>query len=590
MAFNKNFIDEVKNKSDLLSVISANIHLKKKGNRYWGCCPFHNEKTPSFSVMPDKGFFYCFGCHKGGDVFKFISLLENISYKDAIKLQAQRNNIKIPYENQSSKEQERENQIKELWQITKLAGDFFHNCLRLTNLGKAGLNYCQNRNIKKDIIHDFHLGFAPNMWDKLYSSFLKKNMPINLLVDCGLIGKTKDNKYYDRFRNRLIIPIMDEYNRVCGFGGRVIDNNDNPKYLNSPETLIFNKRNILFALNKAKEFIKKEDRALVTEGYMDAISLHNKGIKIAVASLGTAFTYEQCRLLLRFTKNIYFCYDNDKAGQAATMRALAIAQNTGANVYVITLKDVKDPDEFLQNNSKEDFLNLFDKAMPLMEFQLNYVLNNTNIETLEGKLQAVNELLPLLLNLKNMLVVNEYLVRIASVLGIDESLIRQELNKKQKDNALYQKDLKVQKKQADLTTNSLQNIIKYLWDNPNLIDDFKREIPFEILPDGPHKEILLYMDKAIKENKALDSHIIIEEINEDTYQELSYILVLESNGYEKAFYDSIKKLKIQILNNKYEEHRLMADKLQRKGDLTFLEELKKSQLIREKLDLLKGNI
>ena len=247
------FVEQVRSSSDILSVISSYVHLKKRGNRYWGCCPFHNEKTPSFSVVPQQGFFYCFGCHAGGNLFKFISLIENISYYEAIKLQAQRLNIPIPTTKKSADELKQEQQKNSLFKIHEMAGSFFHNCLTRTSLGEAGRAYFSSRQISSDIITKFKLGFAPNLWDKLFTSFTKRGITKELLAKAGLITIKDSGKVYDRFRNRIIIPIMNEHGQICGFGGRIINPNDSPKYLNSPETLIFNKRHLLFVDDRVKQ-------------------------------------------------------------------------------------------------------------------------------------------------------------------------------------------------------------------------------------------------------------------------------------------------------------------------------------------------
>ena len=587
------FLEEIKAKSDILSVVSATVQLKRKGNRYWGCCPFHNEKTPSFSVVPDQGFFYCFGCHKGGDVFKFVSLLENISYKDAIKLLADRNNIPIPNRYQSQREQVHEQERKNLWQIMEKAGDFFHNCLTKTNLGAPGREYFASRHIDEATINSFHLGFAPNLWDKFFKACQQKGIPRDLLLQAGLIAQRKNGDFYDRFRNRIIIPIANEHNKICGFGGRVIDGKDNPKYLNSPETPIFSKSNILFGLNQAKHHIKEQDKAIVVEGYMDAIALHTKGINWAVASLGTAFTIQQCRLLLRFTRNIYFCYDNDKAGQAATMRALAIAGNTGANVFVIMIPDGKDPDEFLNHHSPDEFLALLDQALPLMEFQLQYVLKNTSTDTLDGKLMAINQLLPLLANVNNAVKRNAYIIRIANVLGIDEGVIRSDMQKYQRNRNFYGRDNAEQQTQSspplhsDANTRAGRIVINNLWRNPQLFVPILEQLPLEFLPNPLHRSILQYMLEAINNKTPFSDTGAAEFLDPNAYRELALLLVDDTFSDAQTFKDCLLTLKIQILNSQYEHHRLLADDLQRKGDNRFLEELKLSQDILRQLDLLK---
>ena len=588
------FVERVRSSTDILSVISGYVHLKKRGNRYWGCCPFHNEKTPSFSVIPDQGFFYCFGCHAGGNVFKFISLIENISYYEAIKLQAQRLNIPIPTYRRSPHELAREKERKSLLQVHELAGTFFHNCLTRTALGAAGRDYFSRRGIDAATIEKFKLGFAPNLWDKLLSSFTKRGVPPELLAKAGLITVKESGGQYDRFRNRIIIPIADEYGHICGFGGRVITDRDSPKYLNSPETPIFNKRNLLFGLDKAQKAIKAKNFSIVVEGYMDAIALQSHGIDNAVASLGTSFTQQQCRKLLRFSPRIYFCYDSDSAGQAATMRALAIASSSGATVRVLSIPDGKDPDEFLQKHDAADFYALIDKALPLMEFQLRYVLKTTDSSTLEGKLTAVNKLMPLLANITNTVERNEYIIRISNVLGIDEGVIRSDLQRHNPAAEINTAPLP-RRNPRSLTpdrggalTRAGRWLIKKAWYEYGVLDYILNLIPAESFPDKLHAEILTYMQKASLAQQPFSDTAAAEVLSDAAYTELSHCLVDDIIPEDDVQFteDCIKSMRRCYLNTSYEKHRLLADELQRRGDPKFIRELQLSQQIRTELDTL----
>ena len=259
------FVEQVTAQSDLLQTVQSYVPLKRKGNRYWGCCPFHGEKTPSFSVVPDKGFFYCFGCHAGGNVFKFLSLIENITYFEAIKLQAEKLGIPMPQRQKTPQEIARDKEIADLRKVNEMARDFYHNCLTLTRLGEPGKAYFTSRAISAETIAEFKLGFAPQTWDKLSTAFLKRGVKQELLLSDGLAAERQNGGgIYDRFRNRIIIPIADERGRVVGFGGRVLDDST-PKYLNTPETVLFNKRRILFGLDRANRAIKQAGYAIVVE-------------------------------------------------------------------------------------------------------------------------------------------------------------------------------------------------------------------------------------------------------------------------------------------------------------------------------------
>lgn len=587
------FVERVRSSSDILAVISSYVHLKKKGNRYWGCCPFHNEKTPSFSVVPQQGFFYCFGCHAGGNVFKFLSLIENVSYYEAIKLQAQRLNIPIPTYHKNAHELAEEQERNDLLKIHELAGSFFHNCLTKTALGAPGREYFATRQINSNIVEQFKLGYAPNLWDKLYTSFIKRGIPKELLAKSGLVTIKDSGKAYDRFRNRVIIPIADEHGHITGFGGRVITDADSPKYLNSPETIIFNKRYLLFGLDQAQKAIKEQNFAIVVEGYMDAISLHSYGITNAVASLGTAFTVQQCRKILRFSPNIYFCYDSDNAGQNATMRALAIASSSGANVRVISIPDGKDPDEFVKKHGAKAFYTLIDKALPLMEFQLQYVLKNTNGNTLEGKLSAINQLMPLLANISNAVERNEYIIRISNVLGIDEGVIRSDLQRQSsfknytEVNPLPGSNTrKIIPDKKDALTLAGRYLIKKSWYEQGVLDYVLSVIPATEFPNKLHSEILSYMSKNNQDNLAFTDIDAAEKLSEEAYSELSHCLVEETSTTDDVQFteDCLKRLRRYYLNNNYEKHRLLADQLQRNGDSRFLDELKITQQLRTQMD------
>ena len=279
------FIDRLRTESDIVSIVSDYVSLKKKGKNYWGCCPFHGEKTPSFSVNPEKGFFYCFGCQNGGNVFNFLMKVENITFFDAVKLLAKKVNIPLPEKEKSPRELARDKELNELFHVNELARDFFHACLTKTNFGKPARDQLVSRGITAEFIDFFKLGFAPPTWDKLSLTFSQRGIDLDILLKSGLsAARTSGDGVYDRFRNRVMFPISDVRGRVVGFGGRVLDNSQ-PKYLNSPETLIFNKRHVLYGFDSAYKHIREAGQVVIVEGYMDAIALYSEGIKNVVASL-----------------------------------------------------------------------------------------------------------------------------------------------------------------------------------------------------------------------------------------------------------------------------------------------------------------
>lgn len=535
------FVEQVSAETDILSVVSSYVPLRRKGNRYWGCCPFHHEKTASFQVKPDEGFFYCFGCHVGGNAFKFISLIENINYYEAVKRQAEKLGIPIPTAEQSPQEIARENHLNDLRKIHEMAGSFYHNCLTKTGYGKDGLEYLHGRGITDQIIEEFKLGFAPDAWNKLSTAFLKRGVPAKLLLDGGLGMMRQGGGVYDRFRNRVMIPIMDERGRIVAFGGRVLGQGE-PKYLNSPETAIFNKRKLLFGLDKAKKAIQQEGFALVVEGYMDAISVYAAGVHNVVASLGTAFTQEQCRHIMRYGAELYFCYDSDAAGQNATVRGLSIARSTGAKVKVVSIPDGKDPDEFIRKHGVEAFRELLKKALPLVDFYIEYVKSKVDISRLEGKLQALNELMPLLSSIRGDNVErNVYVRKLSSLLDMDESEIlntssrgmyRRRDNRSsipvsidvREDSGENKPRRQVVNQMDDKDGKAARLCIRGVWEDPALLLHLKQMLPIEYMPDWM-REVLNAMSESIAVLGRPQRDDVISRLSESSAEEFSHALV-----------------------------------------------------------------
>ena len=585
------FVERVRAESDILSVVSTYVPMKRKGNRYWGCCPFHHENTPSFSVVPDQGFFYCFGCHAGGNVFKFLSLIENVTYFEAIKLQAEKLGIPMPQKEKSEQELARDRKLDSLRKVNELAGNFFHNCLTRTSYGAAAKKYLASRGILEDTITEFRLGFAPDAWDKLSEAFLKSGIAPGLLVECGLAAQRKNGPgIYDRFRNRMMIPIADERGRVVGFGGRVLYEGE-PKYLNSPETILFNKRRLLFGLDRSHQAIRQAGYAIVVEGYMDAISVYSAGVKNVVASLGTAFTLEQCKKLLRYAPEIYFSYDSDAAGQTATLRALSIAKETGAVVKVLVVPDGKDPDEFIRKHGTEAFREVVKNALPLAEYRFQYVLKHVDYSNLEGKVNALNELLPVLAELRSAVERNAYIVRIAQTLGIDEGTVRSELARVSGSRAVEGVFVRpairqAAKQQDDAVRRAGRIVLRMAWQEPELLAHIRTEVPFEEFPNKLHGEILLFMEKKSLAGEPLDDVTAAGELREEAAAELSRSLVEDIGSQEipQAYEDSVKTLRKVHLQRLYELHSQRADELLRRDDENYKQELLESQRIKNEMD------
>lgn len=363
MPLPERFLDELLSRTDIVDLVSESVRLTKKGNSYWGCCPFHSEKTPSFHVVPDRQMYKCFGCGKGGGAINYVMELENLPFRDAVAVLARRAGMQMPETGAAPGARERREKILT---INKQAARAFHRWLYGPE-GAEGLTYLQNRGLSQRTLTNFGLGFAPNSWDGLITELSAQGYDKRDLLDAGLAVSNKDGRIYDRFRNRVMFPIIDVRGNVIGFGGRVMDDST-PKYLNSPDTPVYNKSRNVFALNIAKT--SKAGRVILTEGYMDTISLHQAGFDSAVASLGTALTEEHGQLLSRYFKEAIIAYDGDGAGVAAAQRAIPILEKAGLKVKVLRVTGAKDPDEFIKAYGRDAFAKLLDQSEDRMDYRL----------------------------------------------------------------------------------------------------------------------------------------------------------------------------------------------------------------------------
>lgn len=589
----KEFAQHVRASADIVKVISGYVSLKRKGNRFWGCCPFHNEKTPSFSVQPTDGFFYCFGCHAGGDVFKFLSMHENITYYEAVERVAEDLNIPLPKRELTPQQIAYEKHVEELRQVNQLAGRYFHNCLTMTAYGQKGLQYFQQRGINKETIEEFALGFAPDAWEKMTAAFIERGIKPELLLEADLARQRQDGKLFDRFRNRVMIPIRDERSRIVGFGGRIIENSQEQqaKYLNSKETVLFNKRRLLFGLDKAYRHIEKAGFALVVEGYMDVISVYAAGIKNVVASLGTAFTQEQCKKLLRYAQQIYFCYDSDDAGQNAIFRAIDIAkEQEGAIIKVVQLPDAKDPDEYIQKHGAEELCKVIAAAVPMVEFQLQYIVKDTDLNSLESRMQALSKALAILAGLRNMTQRNAYVARAGQLLSIPENQIWDELRRysNARGGGFQEPETarRVYHQVDDACRRAGRVIIRAAWQEPAMLEHFASLAPLEAVPDELQRALLQQMADYQKQGIKPSNVMQFSELGEQAVEELSHALVEENAGEDllSLYEDCVKVLRKQYLQGQFDLHRLRADKLSREGNAGFIEEMQLMQKIKEEMD------
>lgn len=463
--YSEELIEEIKNSNDIVDVISQYVNLKRSGRNFFGLCPFHKEKSPSFSVSPDKQIFHCFGCGAGGNVIHFISKIENADFKEAIGILANRAGIELPTLN--NYEDNKTALLKsKVYEINQIAAEFYHqNLYKPTS--KTGQEYIKKRKLDNRTLKSFLIGYSGN-FDELYRILKQKGFTEEEILASSLVNKTDDGKYIDRFRKRVMFPIQDTRNKVIAFGGRVTDDSK-PKYINSPENIVYSKGRHLFGLNVAKRGELKN--IIIVEGYMDAISLYQRGITNVVASLGTALTEAQGRLLRRYSERVTIGYDSDGAGQAATLRGLEILQNIGCDVRILQISGAKDPDEYVIKYGPERFLKCVEQAISLVEFKVKMLKQSLNLDNINDKIKFLNQVAKILSNVTNSIERELYVEKIANEYNVSKEAIYGEVNKliyakntgeKTLEKPIVKKEIKKEKQEIDSSTTKRENLIIYL--------------------------------------------------------------------------------------------------------------------------------
>lgn len=488
MAISEDFLERLKQYNDMQSTMSSYVNLKRKGSGYVCLCPFHSEKTPSCTVFPETQSFYCFGCGAGGDVITFIMKIENLEYMESLRFLAQKAGLPMPEDVQNDDTAKLKMRILE---INRKTARFFHSQL-YSPTGKAGLEYLHNRGFSANIIKKFGIGFAPDTWDSLRNFLKRQGYTEDELITAYLIARSQKGNLYDVFRNRIIIPIIDLRGNVIGFGGRLLGG-DGPKYLNSSDTPVFKKSRNLFSLNFAKS--AKTRKLILAEGYMDVIAIFSAGFPNVVATLGTALTKEQARLMGQYADEVIIAYDSDSAGQAATHKAINLLSEVGVNTRIIKMGNAKDPDEFIQKNGVTRFKLLLENADNAFEFELNKQKIGIDIESDSGKVEYLKKCVPILANMPSSIERDVYASRIAGELGVSKEAIliqvnslikrRQRSNQKREFRELLphssgNKDkINPQSTEFPLQAKAEEGIIAYTFKNPNSIDYILSKIRFE---------------------------------------------------------------------------------------------------------------
>ncbi|MDD4503800.1 MAG: DNA primase, partial [Clostridiaceae bacterium] len=555
MLFSEDKISEIIEKNDIVDVISEYMTLKRRGSNYGALCPFHSEKTPSFSVSPSKQIFNCFGCGVGGNVITFIQKIEKIEFVEAVKMLAERAGIQLE-EDKDPKQLERAKLKRALYKVNAEAARFFYSNL---NTGTKSLEYLKRRGLSEAIIKRFGLGFAPDKWNELMDSMKRKGYNTELLYKAGLIVKSRDNKrYYDKFRNRIMFPIIDLKGNVIAFGGRVTDDSK-PKYLNSPDTPVFNKGYNIFGLNFVKK-IQNLENIIVVEGYMDAIALHQFGVENAVASLGTAFTENQAKLLKRFSNEIIISYDSDLAGQTATLKGLSILEKEGCVVKVLSLPSGKDPDEYIRKEGMDAFRERIKKSVSLIEYQIENLKRGLDINNIQDRIKFTKGFSEVLKDVVSNVEVDAYIKKYSSIMKVNEAALYAELNRlrnknkngNNKHNILNSKKIEPELKKGEITAEIyLFNICIYYFEKAKNI--------FEVLePDDfsndTHIKIAKIIQKSSGEGKAITAGEIIGFFEND--EEKSRVAEIFSQKLPDIDVDGLIKSSLEKVRQSKSDRRI----------------------------------
>ena len=568
---NDEIIEKVRDASDIVDIISRYVSLKKSGSNYVGLCPFHNEKTPSFTVSHQKQLFHCFGCGEGGDVISFIMKMENLTFPEAIKYLADISGIPLD-EKKVDKKLEKEKE--KIYEINKEAARFYY--YNLINNKKA-LMYLKNRNINKRVLNQFGLGYAQDSWNNMYEYLKNKGYDDLDIEKTGLIGRRRDDTgYYDKFRNRIMFPIIDTMDRVIGFGGRVLDNSM-PKYLNSKDTLVFIKGNNLYGLNLVKRQSNRE-KIILVEGYMDVIALFNYGINYAVASLGTAFTRNQGKLIKRYGKEVYICYDSDSAGINATIKVLNMLMEEGVEPKVIVLPSGQDPDDFINKNGLKEFEKLMDKALNFIEYQIYINKLRFNLADPKEKIGFTKEIAKALKKLNSPIEKDVYIDKISLETGISKEAIKSEVfGKNYKGNTTIYKDKYIKKGYRDNKSKIIpikivlepahltaeKTLIKLMMENYEYFNIIKEYLKEEDFFSYECNVLACFIFEQYENNKQLtqiDTNSILEKIKNIKNIDMTVIEEILSN--EVSFSHEDRYVVIKDLINTVEFSKLKLEREQ----------------------------
>lgn len=565
MFYNEEIVEEVRTRSNIVNIVSQYVNLKKKGSSYQGLCPFHNEKTPSFSVSEPKQMFYCFGCGVGGNVFSFLMQYENLTFREALKQLASQAGISLPEQVYSEEEKRKFNEIENLREMNKIAAKAFYSYLRTPN-GENAMRYLKNRGLTDEIINQFALGFSPMGGKNIYQLLKKYNYTDGQIKDSGLV-KIDERGAYDRFWNRVMFPILDANGKVIGFGGRVMGDGE-PKYLNSPETKLFDKSKNLYGLHIARK--TRKDYFIICEGYMDVIALHQAGFTNAIASLGTAFTAGHGVILRRYTKKVILSFDGDKAGIKAAIRSLAILREIGLQARVLNMNPYKDPDDFIKHEGAEAYQKRIDEAEDSFMFEIRTLYEEADMTQPANKASFYQEVARRLLNFEEALERDAYIESVCKTYQIDRANLKSMIVKLSRSLdtqvSAYEKPKSLKKTKSQDGTKVLEQVIlTWMGEEKSVIESVKRYIEPEDFTHPICQKIatLIWGEKEelINPGKILNAFIESEEEYTEAASafnakvknsegELVPISELSKEEKKKVFSDTIRRIRKASLEKK----------------------------------------
>ena len=555
--YSDEIINEVRQANDIVDIISQYVHLKRSGRNFFGLCPFHNEKSPSFSVSPDKQIFHCFGCGVGGNAFTFISKIEGINFVEAVQTLAERANIQLPNlkDNVDSQKEELKSKV---YKVNEFTANFYHENLYKPQ-AKIAQEYVKKRKLSNETLKAFKIGFS-GKFDELYQELKKQGFGEREILESGLVNKNERGQFIDRYRNRLMFPICDARAKVIAFGGRVLDDSK-PKYINSPENIVYSKGRNLFGLNVAKKGDLK--RILIVEGYMDVISLHQRGITNVVAPLGTALTEQQGWLLRKNAEQIILSFDSDEAGLKAKLRALEILQNMGCDLRILQLEGAKDPDEYIVKYGNIRFKSVVDKALSVIEFKVKLLKDSLNLENTNDKIKFLNEIAKLIANVDNTIEREVYIEKIAQEYDISKEAIYAEVNKLSYKNNQSDKILEKskpviihQRKEENIVSEAIRKrentIISILLSGDlNIFEILRQNIKVEDFQDETNKKIAMILYEEFEKGNS-NINGIIDNLSEEEQNHITMIMAedYEITDVEKAIDDIIQAYEKEKLNSR----------------------------------------